>query len=114
MAWDIEVKTRVYHLLANEIFFRIYNGTYPPGAKLSSLPVFAKEVGSSPETVRKAIFELRKHGIVERNRLGYFVTSNHEKVLEYRDSCLGAVEERYFEVKQKVGKTVLEINQGQF
>ena len=44
MAWDIAVKTKVYHLLANEIFFRIYNGTYPPGVKLSSFPVFAKEV----------------------------------------------------------------------
>ena len=55
MAWDIAVKTKVYHLLANEIFFRIYNGTYPLGVKLSSFPVFAKEVGSSPETVRKAI-----------------------------------------------------------
>ena len=65
MAWDIAVKTKVYHLLANEIFFRIYNGTYPPGVKLSSFPVFAKEVGSSPETVRKAIYELQKHGIVE-------------------------------------------------
>lgn len=71
MAWDIAVKTKVYHLLANEIFFRIYNGTYPPGVKLSSFPVFAKEVGSSPETVRKAIYELQKHGIVERNRLGF-------------------------------------------
>ena len=80
MAWDIAVKTKVYHLLANEIFFRIYNGTYPLGVKLSSFPVFAKEVGSSPETVRKAIYELQKHGIVERNRLGFFVTSNHEKV----------------------------------
>lgn len=114
MAWDIAVKTKVYHLLANEIFFRIYNGTYPPGVKLSSFPVFAKEVGSSPETVRKAIYELQKHGIVERNRLGFFVTSNHKKVLEYRDSYLAAVEQRYFEAKQKVEETVLEINRDQF
>ena len=87
MAWDIVVKTKVYHLLANEIFFRIYNGTYPPGAKLSSFPVFAKEVGSSPETVRKAISELQMHGIVERNRLGYFVTSNHFNLL-IRPPCI--------------------------
>ena len=42
MAWDIAVKTKVYHLLANEIFFRIYNGTYPPGVKLSSFPVLQR------------------------------------------------------------------------
>ena len=114
MAWDIEVNTKVHHLLANEIFFRIYNGTYPLSSKLPSFSILAKEAGSSPETLRKAISDLRKHGIVERNRLGYFVTSNHEKVLEYRDSYLAAVEQRYFEAKQKVEETVLEINQGQF
>lgn len=102
MAWDIVVKTKVYHLLANEIFFRIYNGTYPPGAKLSSFPVFAKEIESSPETVRKAISELQKYGIVEKNRLGYFVTSNQEKVLEYREKYLATVEQKYLEAKQKL------------
>ena len=65
----------------------IYNGTYPPGVKLSSFPVFAKEVGSSPETVRKAISELQKQSqnpvlcldipcgvsVFSNNRLAVFV-----------------------------------------
>ena len=28
MGWDIDVKEKIYQKLANEIFFRIYNGTY--------------------------------------------------------------------------------------
>ena len=55
MSWDIEVHEKVYQRLANEIFFRILRGEYALGAKLPSYIAFAKEAGSSPETVRKAI-----------------------------------------------------------
>ena len=55
MSWDIEVHEKVYQRLANEIFFRILRGEYALGAKLPSYIDFAKEAGSSPETVRKAI-----------------------------------------------------------
>ena len=59
MAWDIAVKTKVYHLLANEIFFRIYNGTYPPGVKLSSFPVFAKKLGAVLKLLEKLYMNYR-------------------------------------------------------
>lgn len=36
MGWDIDVKEKIYLRLANEIFFRIYNGTYQLGSKLPS------------------------------------------------------------------------------
>lgn len=105
MAWDIDIKCKIYQRLANEIFFRIYNGTYPLGSKLITYPVLAKEAGSSPETVRKAVLLLQKHGIIEKNRYGYFVTSNYEKVLEFRDSYLAAIEREYVAAKQKVEGT---------
>ena len=102
MSWDIDIKCKVYQRLANEIFFRINNGTYPLGSKLVTYPILAKEAGSSPETVRKAICELQKHGLIEKTRYGYFVTSSHEKVLEYRDSYLAVVECEYLAAKQKL------------
>lgn len=52
MVWDINVKERVYHRLANEIFFRIYNGYYQLGAKLPTFPVIAKEAGMAVLIVR--------------------------------------------------------------
>ena len=57
MGWDIDVREKVYQRLANEIFFRILHGEYELGAKLPSYIEIAKEAGSSPETVRKAIRE---------------------------------------------------------
>jgi len=61
MGWDIDVRETVYQRLANEIFFRILHGEYVAGAKLPSYIKIAKEAGSSPETVRKAIRVLQEH-----------------------------------------------------
>ena len=66
MSWDIDVSEKLYQRLANEIFFRILRGEYALGAKLPSYIDFAKEAGSSPETVRKALRELQRHGVVEK------------------------------------------------
>ena len=57
MSWDIEVHEKVYQRLANEIFFRILRGEYALGAKLPSYIDFAKEAGSSPETVARKLSE---------------------------------------------------------
>lgn len=102
MSWDIDIKYKIYQRLANEIFFRIYSGTYPLGSKLPAYCVLAEEAGSSPETVRKAIVELQIRGVVEKTRYGYFVTDNQEKVYEFRDNYLASVEQEYLEAKQKV------------
>ena len=67
--WDIDVKEKIYQRLANEIFFRIFHGQYPLGAKLSSYQVLAKEAGSSPETVRKAVCRLQEYGVIEKNSM---------------------------------------------
>lgn len=102
MAWDIDVRYKIHQHLANEIFFRIYNGTYPLSAKLLSYQKLSKEAGCSPETVRKAMLVLLSKGVVEKTRYGYFVTANQNKVMEYRDSYLAAVEQEYITAKQKI------------
>lgn len=74
MGWDIDVQEKIYQKLANEIFFRIYNGTYQLGSKLPSYINIAKESGSSTETVRKAFRELQQYDVIEKTRWGYFVS----------------------------------------
>lgn len=93
MSWDIEVHEKVYQRLANEIFFRILRGEYID---------FAKEAGSSPETVRKAIRELQQQGVVEKTRRGYFVTSDKAAVITFRQQYLASVEKEYHNAKEKV------------
>ncbi len=104
MAWDIAVKEKIYQRLANEIFFRIYDGRYQLGEKLPSLQIITKEAGSSMETVRKAIRELQTKGLIDKTRWGYFVTSRQEKVIEYLNNYLTAIEQEYLEAKRKVEK----------
>ncbi len=102
MAWNIDVKYKIHQHLANEIFFRIYNGTYPLGTKLLSYQNLSKEAGCSPETVRRALLVLLSRGVVEKTRFGYFITTNQDKVTEYRDRYLAAVEQEYITAKQKI------------
>ncbi len=102
MGWDIDIKEKVYQRLANEIFFRIYNGIYQLGTKLPSYLNIAKEAGSSPETVRKAIRELQDCGLIEKTRLGFFVTSSEDTIAMYRQRYLTEVENTYKMKKQKV------------
>ena len=100
--WDITVREKVYQRLANEIFFRILHGEYALGAKLPSFVDLAKEAGSSPETVRKAIRELQQYSVIEKTRWGYFVSSDKVTVITYRQQYLAAVEKEYLNAKEKV------------
>lgn len=102
MGWDIDVREKVYQRLANEIFFRILRGEYALGTKLPSYIEIAKEAGSSPETVRKAIRELQQHGVIEKTRWGYFVASDRAVMITYRQQYLAAVEKEYLNAKEKV------------
>lgn len=102
MGWDINVREKVYQRLANEIFFRILHGEYALGAKLPSYIDLAKEAGSSPETVRKAFRELQRYSVIEKNRRGYFVTSDNAVVAAFRERYIASVEEEYRHAKAKV------------
>lgn len=102
MGWDIAVKEKVYQRLANEIFFRIYDGRYQLGEKLPSLQVIAKEAGSSMETVRKAFRELQVQGLISKTRWGNYVTQNQNAVMIYRQKYLDGIECAYLEAKEKI------------
>lgn len=102
MAWDISVKDKVYKRLANEIFFRILNGYYALGQKLPSYVDIAKAAGSSPETVRKAFQELEGKDVILKTCWGYFVTTEQDKISDYRNGYLQSIEERYLEAQQKI------------
>ncbi len=101
MGWNIDVREKMYQRLANEIFFRILHGKYAMGIRLPSYIDLAKEAGSSPETVRKAIRELQQHGIVEKTRRGYVVTSDKTLIEAHRQQYLAAIEKEYLTAKQK-------------
>ena len=69
---------------------------------MPSYTELAKEAGSSPETVRKAIRELQQHGVIEKTRWGYFVSSDEAVIAAYRQQYLTTIEKKYLVAKAKV------------
>ena len=55
----------VYVAIADVLAGRIDDGTYPPEARLPAELDLVAEFGASRESVRRAVDELRKRGLVE-------------------------------------------------
>jgi len=55
----------VFMQIADVIAARIKDGTYPPEGRLPAELEFVAEFGASRESVRRAIQELRRRGLIE-------------------------------------------------
>jgi GntR family transcriptional regulator len=55
----------VYMGIADVLAARIEDGTYPPEARLPAELDLVAEFGASRESVRRAVDELRKRGLIE-------------------------------------------------
>ena len=67
MGWDISVSERIYHKLANELLFKMINGTIPMGSKLSSASTLIREASTSQDTIRKALCVLTKQKVISKH-----------------------------------------------
>ena len=71
----------VYVQIADVIAARIEDGTYPPEGRLPPELDLAAEFGSSRESVRRAVEELRKRGLIETVKgKGSFVVPPEERM----------------------------------
>lgn len=55
----------VYVALADELAKRIEDGTYPPEGRLPAELELVDEFGTSRESARRAVAELRRRGLIE-------------------------------------------------
>lgn len=106
--WDIAVEECVYQRLADEVFFRILDGRYRLGMRFPSILTFAKEAGTSPETVRKAIKILKSEKLLNKTPHGYFVTDNKKLVQKYKTAYIEKAERKYYQSMQKIRKDIYE------
>lgn len=106
--WDISVEERIYQRLADEIFFRILDGRYQLGMRFPSLLTFAKEAGTSPETVRKAINILKSKKLLNKTPHGYFITDNKLSVQNYKTAYIAKAEQKYYQSMQKIREDIYE------
>jgi GntR family transcriptional regulator len=71
----------VYMGIADVLAARIQDGTYPPEARLPAELELVAEFGSSRESVRRAVDELRKKGLIETVKgKGSFVLPPEERM----------------------------------
>ena len=106
--WDISVDERIYQRLADEIFFRILDGRYQLGMRFPSLLTLAKEAGTSPETVRKAINILKSEKLLNKTPHGYFITDNKLSVHNYQTAYIAKAKQKYYQSMQKIRKDIYE------
>jgi GntR family transcriptional regulator len=70
----------VYVSLADELAKRIEDGIYPPEGRLPAELDLVGEFGSSRESVRRAVQELRRRGLIETVRgKGSFILPTEER-----------------------------------
>ena len=88
MGWDISVSERIYHKLANELLFKIINGTIPMGSKLSPTSALVREVSTSQDTMRKALCVLIERRVISKTYRGYFVTDDRQIICDARQQYI--------------------------
>lgn len=76
----------LYEHVTRSLRERIAGGLYPPGARIPTEPELVREFGVSPITVRRALRDLGRDGlVVGRQGLGVFVSSTRRIVRSLSD-----------------------------
>lgn len=88
MEWDISVNERIYHKLANELLFKIINGTIPIGSKLLPVSTLLREANTSQDTMRKALYLLVERKVISKTYRGYFVTDDKQIICDARQQYI--------------------------
>lgn len=90
--------------------YRILNGEYSPGQKLSSIRTIAKEVGYNPATVHHAFSCLQQQGfIVSQTTIGYFITDDVDKIEALRTKEIEMLTDNLYHTLCALGYSDLEI-----
>ncbi len=78
----------VYVQIADELARRIEDGTYPAEGRLPAELDLVAEFGSSRESVRRAVAELRRRGLIETVKgKGSYVLPGNERRRPEADGC---------------------------
>lgn len=103
--WDISIRERTYHKLAEKLFFRILNHDIPIGSKLPANSLFIWAANTSQATLRKALYMLVELKIVTRTCRVYFVTDDINVVYATQEKYIGQITRAYLTALSKVSYT---------
>ena len=93
-----------YYSVSDEIFVKIYKGHYRKGSILPAINKLAKELDTSPETIRKALYVLVDFKILTKSKNAFFITNDISSIEEYKESYIKKFKNMYEEAIQKFEK----------
>lgn len=112
MGWNFKSGIPIYSQIVDEMTMRIASGIYQPGEKLPSVRELATNAGVNPNTMQRALAELKRRGLVYSERTSGRYVTREEAVLK---SLHEELARRYFQeldVKlRKIGLSGEEIHE---
>ena len=82
MAWAFKSTVPIYYQIVEEITARIFDGRYPPGAKIPTVRDIAEEAAVNPNTVQRAFSELENSGLIITMRTAGRVVTTDSAVIQ--------------------------------
>ena len=96
------VKYHLYYRISDEIFCRIYREIYKKGSVLPSIIKMSKEMGSSPETIRKALYILVENKVLIKSKNAFFVKNDILAIEEYKELYINRYKNVYLEAMKRL------------
>ena len=106
-------KMTIYLQVAEKIRNAIFQGIYAPGTKLPSIHSLSEEIGVNSNTVRRAIFVIKRESFIEkRSSHGFFVISDSNCLTKLKLKATMRILNEFLHSMRQIGytdKMVLEL-----
>lgn len=110
MLFRLDLSQPLYEQVLDQVRSSIAKGEIALGDKMPSVREMAQALKINPNTVMRAYQELERDGLTETRRgQGTFVTTDHERVNDFRTTLAQQVIDDFIVKMQKLGFTWQEI-----
>lgn len=104
MSWTLDNDRPIYLQLMERIQRDIIAGVYQPGDKLPSVRDLALEAAVNPNTMQKALSELKRSGLVYSQRTsGRFITEDTEMLTQMKKELATEHIQEFFQKMEQLG-----------
>lgn len=112
MPWNLDSSRPIYLQIIERVQMDIITGRYQPGDKLPSVRDLAQEAAVNPNTMRKALSELERSGLIYSQRTsGRFITEDKELIHQMKKELAAAEVSAFVAHMKQLGITPEEIRQ---
>ena len=104
MSYSFTNDRPIYIQLMEMIERDIASGVLPPGSRMPSVRDLASQIGISPNTVQRAMYEMERSGLlVSRGTEGKTITEDAGRIAQMRIDLAGQTIEQYFSAMRQLG-----------